>query len=105
LYRYLGLSDDVCSLLDLRDAKVVISSIEEVKKQQHHIISDTVEYIQELAQDHQALAFFDVFFDAMTVLAPKKSITFHQYDVKDEIKLSWHALSKMNQTFHKYHRK
>ena len=98
LYRYLGLSDDVCSLLDLRDAKVVVSSIEEVKKQQHHIISDTVEYIQELAQDHQALAFFDVFFDAMTVLAPKNPLLFHQYDVKDEIKLSWHALSKMNQT-------
>jgi transcription-repair coupling factor (superfamily II helicase) len=98
LYRYLGLTNDVCSLLDLCDAKIVVSSIEEIKKQQHHIISDTVEYIQELAQDHQALAAFDVFFDAMTILAPKNPLFFHQFDVKDEIKLSWHSLSKMNQT-------
>jgi transcription-repair coupling factor (superfamily II helicase) len=97
LYRFLGLSDDVGSLLDLCDAKIVVSSIEEVNKQQHHIISDTVEYIQELSQDHRALPFFDVFFDAMTLLAPKSPLFFHQFDVKDELKLSWHALSKMNQ--------
>lgn len=97
LYRYLGLSDDVGSLLDLRDAKVVVSSIEEIKQQQHHIISDTVEYIQELAQDHRALAAFDVFFDAMTILAPKNPLFMHQFDVKNEIKFSWHSLSKMNQ--------
>jgi transcription-repair coupling factor (superfamily II helicase) len=97
LYRYLGLSDDVGSMLDLCKAKIVVSSIEEVKQQQHHIVSDTVEYIQELAQDHRALAAFDVFFDAMTVLAPKNPLFFHQFDVKDEIKLSWHAISKMNQ--------
>jgi len=97
LYRFLGLSDDVGSLLDLCDAKIVVSSIEEVKKQQHHIISDTVEYIQELSQDHRALPFFDVFFDAMTLLAPKNPLFFHQFDVKDELKLSWHALSKMIQ--------
>ena len=97
LYRYLGLSDDVGSLLDLCDAKVVVSSIEEIKQQQHHIISDTVEYIQELSQDHRAIAAFDVFFDAMTILAPKNPLFMHQFDVKDEIKFSWHALSKMNQ--------
>jgi transcription-repair coupling factor (superfamily II helicase) len=97
LYRYLGLSDDVGSMLDLCEAKIVVSSIEEIKQQQHHILSDTVEYIQELAQDHRALAVFDVFFDAMTVLAPKNPLFIHQFDVKDEIKLSWHAISKMNQ--------
>ncbi len=97
LYRYMAMSEEVGSLLDLRESKVIVSSIEEVLQQQHHIINDTVEYIQELAQDHRAVPFFDVFFDAMTIFAPKYPLYIHQYDVKNEVRVSWHALSKMNQ--------
>lgn len=97
LYRYMAMSQDVGSLLDLCDAKIAVSSIEEIKNQQHHIHSDTVEYIQELAQDHRAIAYFDVFFDAMTLFANRQPLYIHQYEVKDEVKLSWHALSKINQ--------
>lgn len=97
LYRYMAMSEEVGSLLDLRESKVIVSSVEEVLQQQHHIINDTVEYIQELAQDHRAVPFFDVFFDAMTIFAPKYPLYIHQYDVKNEVRVSWHALSKMNQ--------
>lgn len=97
LYRYMAMSQDVGSMLDLCEANIIVSSIEEVKNQQHHILNDTVEYIQELAQDHRAIAYFDVFFDVMTLFADKQPLYIYQYEVKNEIKLSWHALSKMNQ--------
>lgn len=81
LYRYTAYLEDNDSLFSyVRDPLVLVSPIQDVKDHIHHLMEETVDYLQEKSQDQEALTTFSVFHDLNTVLASHRRIDFELFE-------------------------
>lgn len=93
LYRYSSLLDDLSSFFDLIAAsQIIISPIEQVEQSAQKIMEDNFEYINELQQNHMALASYEVFFDIHKVLTNKKALPFNLFQTQNQIEIPWHPV-------------
>lgn len=87
IYRYFTYKKTNASLFDYDPhALVILSSEEEVKDAEKRIQEETIAYLQELAEEKQALATFTHFHDIHTIIAQREVITFGLFlNFKDPI--------------------
>ena len=70
LYRYYAYLDEHATIFDyMQKAWIIVSSKEEVKEANKHILEENIAYLQELFQEGQALYKFQVFEELNKVLA------------------------------------
>lgn len=80
LYRYYAYLDEHATIFDyMQKAWIIVSSKEEVKEANKHILEENIAYLQELFQEGQALYKFQVFEELNKVLSKHQTIEFNMF--------------------------
>lgn len=95
LYMYYAYCEKTASIFDYcKDARIILSSVEEIQTHLLLLSEETVQYIQERAQEYKMLATFSVFQDFDSLLRGRNVMKIGQFESKETyISSHIHALS------------
>lgn len=86
LYKYYGVLPQSYHLLNyMENPLVIISTSEEIKRQEQQIVNETVEYFQELYQQHKSLRIFQVFQPVDNVLTQQDVYQIQQFVLLEQL--------------------
>ena len=94
LYRYRAYLKHPSTVFDYaKEARVILSSTEDVDEQRVHIQEDTLSYLVELSEANQTVPIFEVFHDVYGALVGHQRIDFRRFEThKDMVRLPFRDL-------------